>query len=299
MRILNFGSMNLDSVYRIEHFVQPGETITARSVHVFCGGKGLNQSIAMARAGVAVHHAGRIGPDGRKLLDALASEGVDTSDIVTVDVPTGAACIQVDRKGQNAILLSGGANRTIDPPFIDRVLSGYGEGDRLVLQNEISGLDSIVKCGIERGMRICLNPSPVDETVFALPLDLLDTLILNEIEGRALTGRTNPDEILNALLARAPKLAVVLTLGKAGVRYGHGDERRAHGIFEVPVIDTTAAGDTFTGFYLAAEVRGLPVEERLAMASAASSLAVSRKGASDSIPCWNEALAFRERNRKT
>jgi ribokinase len=292
MKILVFGSLNLDFVYQVDHFVQPGETLSSSSMRIHCGGKGLNQSIALGRTDCEVYHAGRIGPDGGSLLDMLKSSGVDIRFIETVEIPTGNAVIQVDKHGQNGILLHGGANRTVDRAHVDRVLDGFENGDLLVLQNEISEISYLMECATARGMRICLNPSPADEGIFMYPLDQVRYLILNEIEGERLTGESVPDRIVDALLQYSADIQVVLTLGQNGVLYGDHDRKLRHGIFDVEAVDTTAAGDTFTGFFLGAVVRGLPTESCLLYATAAAALCVSRAGAADSIPTWVETEHF-------
>ena len=292
MKILVFGSLNLDFVYQVDHFVQPGETLSSSSMRIHCGGKGLNQSIALGRTGCEVYHAGRVGPDGGPLLDKLKTAGVDVRFVETVGTPTGNAIIQVDRHGQNGILLYGGANRTVDRDLVDRVLSGFEAGDLILLQNEISEIPYIMECATAKGLRICLNPSPADESLFTYPLSQVRYLVLNEIEGERLTGENDPDRIVDALLHYSPEIAVVLTLGQNGVLFGDRDRKLRHGIYAVVAVDTTAAGDTFTGFFLGAVVRGLPTETCLQYATAAAALCVSKAGAADSIPTWAETEHF-------
>ncbi len=284
MRILNFGSLNIDHVYRVDHFVRPGESLVASSHAVFPGGKGLNQSIALARAGAAPAHAGCIGPDGAFLRALLAAEGADTSRLRAVDAPTGHAIIQVEPGGQNCILVEGGANRRVDPAHIPPALLGFGPGDTLLIQNEISSLEPLIRAAHAAGLRIFFNPGPFDASVHALPLHLIGTFLVNEIEGAELAGAHDPDGIVDTLLGRHPDAAVVLTLGADGVLYGRGAERIRLPAKRVPVVDTTAAGDTFIGFYLADLALGRPPRQALETAIAASALCVSRPGAAPSIP---------------
>lgn len=292
MNILNFGSLNLDYVYRVPHFVRPGETLSSVSMQTFCGGKGLNQSIALARAGAQVFHAGQVGPEGDILLQKLRDAGVDTSFVRAGSNVTGHAIIQVDAAGQNCILLHGGANREIDADFVTEVLRHFGKGDILLLQNETSALPSLLSTAAERGLRVAFNPSPFDDAIRSLPLQAVTWFLLNETEGQALTGESEPDAICTALLEKHPGSAVVLTLGPRGVLYRTWQTRQTFGVYPVPVVDTTGAGDTFTGYFLAGILAGLEAHETLRRASAASSLAVSHNGASDSIPCLNDTLAF-------
>ena len=293
MKILNFGSLNIDMVYSVAHFVQAGETLSSGQMEKFCGGKGLNQSIALAKAGAKVYHAGCIGPEGAMLTSALTENGVDSRFVRTVDAPCGHAVIQVDASGQNCILLFGGANQCVTGAFAEEALAFFSEGDILLLQNEISGLEHIMRLAYKKGMRIALNPSPIRENLKTLPLEYVRWFILNEHEGLELSGESNPPDILDAMAIKYPGSEFVLTLGKAGVVYDNGQTRISHGVYDVPVADTTAAGDTFTGYFLQGVSAGLAPEEILEIASIASSLAVSKKGASSSIPSMAEVLAAR------
>ena len=223
--ILSYGSLNLDLVYQVPHFVQAGETLSSTSRTVHCGGKGLNQSIAAARAGGAVSHAGKIGGDGTVLTDILRESGVDTDFVAVGDGPSGHAVIQVDPSGQNCILLFGGCNQEITPEEIDRVLARFQTGDYLILQNEINGLDYLITQAARRGLRIVFNPSPIDESIFRLPLGEAWLLIFNEIEGAALAGCDDEEDILNTLRRRWPRCRLLLTLGSHGCVYDDGQRR--------------------------------------------------------------------------
>lgn len=291
MKILSFGSLNLDMVYDVDHFVAPGETLSSHRLERFCGGKGLNQSLALARAGAETYHAGMVGTDGGMLVDCLQADGVNVAHIEKWEGATGHAIIQVDKQGQNCILLYGGANQQITPAMVDRVLASFSAGDMVLLQNEISSLPYLIEGAHAKGLRVALNPSPYNAGMEACDLTLIDYFLLNEVEGAQITGEAEPDRILEAMRERFPNAAIVLTLGKQGAIYDDGVTRCAHGIYKVPVVDTTAAGDTFTGFFLAAVGKGLEPAHALEIASKASSLAVSVKGASSSIPSWAEVEA--------
>ncbi len=293
MRILNFGSLNLDFTYTVPHFVQPGETLSAEGLQTFPGGKGLNQSIALSRAGAEVFHAGCIGPDGEMLRRQLIDAGADARFVKTLpNARTGHAVIQVDAAGQNCILLYGGANRMADGGFIEEVLSHFGSGDWLLLQNEISGMEAILRAAGEKGMRIALNPSPITPDIPHFPLDNVEYFLVNEVEGAALGGKGSPEQMLEGLKRRFPRAKIVLTLGKAGACYFDGEQTFFQPIFPVKAVDTTAAGDTFTGYFLTAIGEGLSGPEALELASAASAIAVSRMGASSSIPSREETGRF-------
>lgn len=295
MKILDFGSLNLDYVFQVDSIVLPGQTILSNRMALSTGGKGFNQAVAAARAGAAVFFAGALAEKDLPVFrETLDQSGADSSLLDTAHDFTGCAMIQVDRKGQNCIVLYGGANQEITRDYISRVLSGFGPEDVLLLQNEISELRFLMGQAKGRGMRIFLNPSPVNDRLLECPLEAVDTLILNEIEGAELSGVSEPEEIPGALIRSYPELRIVLTLGKRGVIYADREKQLSHGVFDVPVVDTTAAGDTFTGYYLAGVLEDGDVSSALRIASAASSLAVSRHGAACSIPTREEVGGFLE-----
>lgn len=287
-KILNLGSLNIDNVYSVDHFVTPGETISSLKYEIFPGGKGLNQSISLSLAGGEVYHAGKIGKDGQWLIKILKDRGVNTDLIAVSGESTGHAIIQVNKKGQNCILLHRGANAEITDEYLDSVLEGFGKGDLLVLQNEVNMIGDIIDKAFEKGLEIAFNPSPMDDMIPKYHLEKITWFLLNEIEGNQITGETDPEKITDKMLAMYPRAKVVLTLGKEGVLYRDKNERCTHGIYDVPVVDTTAAGDTFTGFFLTCATSGLPIPEALRLASIASSIAVSKKGAAISIPTMDE-----------
>lgn len=291
MKILNFGSCNLDFVYTLDHIVMPGETEATDAYEVFAGGKGLNQSVAAARAGAMAYHAGCVGNNGEMLRQILEESGVDTTFLETVDSANGHAIIQVSRKGENAIFLYPGSNEKITEEQIDRALQPFAAGDFLLLQNETNLVPYAVRRGAERGMKVVLNPSPFNEKIREIDFSLLSYLILNEVEGKALTGSDDPRECIGLLRKQYPNLAVVLTLGKEGSIFCDGSGTFYQPAYRVCVVDTTAAGDTFTGYFLSSLADGDSCADGLRIASAASALAVSRMGAAPSIPRKEEVLA--------
>lgn len=286
-RVLNFGSLNMDHVYQVKHFVMPGETISSDNLQHFCGGKGLNQSIALARAGACVYHAGAIGQDGMLLKEQLEKDGAATDYLqIRKELGTGHAIIQVDENGQNCIILYGGANQSITREQVKETLGGFAEGDILLLQNEINELAYIMELAGEKGLHIFLNPSPCDEKVRNLPLELVDTFLLNEVEGEQITGEK--EAVLDALREKFPKAHIVLTLGSKGAIYADQKKRIVREAEKVKAVDTTAAGDTFTGYYIASVSEGKSIEEALDLATRAAAIAVTRHGAVPSIPYLEE-----------
>ncbi len=286
MKVLNYGSLNIDNVYSVEHFVRGGETLSSSRMEVFSGGKGLNQSIALAKSGAEVWHAGAVGEsDGEFLLDMMRQAGVNVSLVAHTSGKTGHAIIQRDREGQNCILLYGGANQEITREQVDQAMTHFGEGDFLVLQNEINEIAYIMETAHKKGMKIVLNPSPMDEKIAGYPLEYVDYFLLNEIEAGDICGcEGSGEELLEKLSARFPKARIVLTLGGDGSMYKDGDLVLKQPIYRVPVVDTTAAGDTFTGFFIGGLMQGEEPAEALDHAAKAAAIAVSRAGAAPSIP---------------
>ncbi len=288
MKIVNYGSINLDHVYQVDHIVQPGETLLAADQNLFCGGKGLNQSIALAKAGAEIFHAGVVGEDGDILLDALRAAKVDITHIRRAPGASAHTVIQVDRNGQNCIIVFSGENMRPSEADIDRVLADFAPGDAVLMQNELFNTPLMMRKAAEKGLAIIFNPSPVSREMLSYPLETVSWFLLNEIEGEALTGETDPGRILDVLAKKYPNGSVVLTLGANGAWAMDRGQRFFQPAFEVQAVDTTAAGDTFTGFFLAGISSGMPIPDALRRAAFASSIAVSRKGAADSIPTAEE-----------
>ena len=288
MRVLNFGSLNLDYVYRVDSFVKPGETKNCRSMQINCGGKGLNQSVAAARAGLDVYHAGYLGKDGGMLQEKLVEKGVDVSFLRASEESSGNAIIQVNDAGQNCILLFGGTNRCLTEQMIDKTLDAFGSEGLVLMQNETNLVGEILQKAHDRGLLTAFNAAPMEDKVKGYPLDCLDYLFVNEIEGAALAGSENPEEILSVLTLHYPNLSVILTLGESGACFAKGELRIFVPACRVPVRDTTAAGDTFTGFFLSGILSGQDPAGALRLATAASALCIQKAGAADSVPSLAE-----------
>ncbi len=291
MRLLSFGSLNIDYVYRLDHIVLNGETESSSAMNESCGGKGLNQSIALARAGVSVCHAGMVGSDGNSLLEKCVQNGVNVDFVRKTDGRTGHTVIQVDKNGNNSIILFGGANRCMTEDFVRDVISHFDSGDMIILQNEINLLDVIIDTAFAKGMQIVLNPSPYDKALDDCDLHKVSYFILNEIEGEQMTGEKEPEKILSAIHKKYPKAKIVLTLGSDGSMYFDGGKIYRQGIYTVKAVDTTAAGDTFTGFFVSSVIKGMKSEDGLDLAAKASAIAVTKAGALDSIPTIEEVMA--------
>ena len=284
MQVLNIGSLNIDIVYRVPHIVRPGETLSSFSVARHAGGKGLNQSIALARAGVRVSHAGAVGRDGLFLRELLKKEHVDCSGIeVLPDAPTGCAVIQVADDGENAIVLLHGANFEVTPEIVRRAVEKMPGGSVVLLQNEISSSRECIEFAAKRKLRIFFNPSPMDKTIAGLPLEEIDTFLVNEEEAR---------ELETCAGKRLGNCNILTTLGARGAEYRgrNGEFVRVPAVHAGKAVDTTGAGDTFTGYFIASLVRGKDPEEALQTAAAAAAVAVTRPGAAESIPYLSEII---------
>ena len=297
MKLMNFGSLNLDRKYGVEHFVAPGETKSANSYFENLGGKGLNQSIACARAGSTVWHVGAVGKDGMELLHCLQGEGVDTSHIAVKDIASGHAVIQVDYAGQNCIIIVSGANGEVEKEQIQEACEALEEGDIALFQNEISNVAYGIAKAKRSGAKVAFNPSPFNEKISEVDLHDVDYLIVNEGEGREIVGgeSSSPEEILAAIRKNYPWIKAVLTLGEKGCYYMDGEEKYFQDAFSVKAVDTTGAGDTFCGYFLSALLKRYEPERALREAAAAAALAVGKEGAACSIPTRKTVEEFLEK----
>ena len=286
--IINIGSINIDYVYRVPHFVQPGETLASETFSSGLGGKGANQSVAIAAAGGQVKHIGKLGSTDNWAIDQLRQAGVDTSLIETTSGASGHAIIQVDAHGENAIVLHAGANHELNANDLGAALKANADAKLLLLQNECNLLAESLALAREIGLPCALNPAPMTHDINHLPLESLDTLIVNRGEAAALVGTEQVDKLVSELQSRFKHTRVVLTLGGAGSVLIHKQQ-----VYECPavatrVVDTTGAGDTFVGYFLAGLVAGMSDQDSLHRASRAAAVAVSRPGAISAIPTLAE-----------
>lgn len=290
-QILNVGSINIDHVYQVDHFVRPGETMASRSLSIGLGGKGANQSVAIARAGGDVVHFGQLGQGDAWASEILADSGVDVSAINSVSQSSGHAIIQVDSQGENSIILHGGANQNCQGADLEAILRDRGQAiETILLQNETNLVSQAIELALELNKKIVLNPAPMTESILDLPLEKLDTLIVNEIEAQQLASNTDLTRALSSLVDRCPDTKIILTLGAKGLQFLRGDQRIDLPAVAADVVDTTCAGDTFVGYYLAGKQQGLDDVSALEQAARAAAITVSRLGAIDAIPSLQEVL---------
>ena len=288
MKILNFGSLNIDYVYRVKEIAKAGETVKGKERKIYCGGKGLNQSIALANAGAEVYHAGIIGEDGSILTDRLKSSNVNTEFVKMKEGSSSHTIIQVDDRGNNCIVFYSDSGLAPKDEDIEQVLDNFDENDYLLVQNELGCSDRIIRLAKGKGMKIVLNPSPFTDDLRLFPLEDIDIFLINETEGQQFTGEREPVWILEKMRKKYPEAIVVLTMGEEGAYCLARGEVLIQKAYQVETVDTTAAGDTFTGFFLAEYLRTGILENALQVAAKAAAIAVTRMGAADSIPRLEE-----------
>jgi len=287
MKILNFGSINKDFFYSVNDFVKPGETISSIKYNVKIGGKGLNQSVGISKAGQKIYHAGIINKDDTFILDRLKKWNINCENIVLGVNPTGHAIIQVDKNGENSIIIHGGANHDFDIKFIKSVLSKFDSGDILVLQNEINNIKEIIDGAHHKKMKIVFNPAPFNNEILSYDLNKISTLILNQTEGEALSKEKKPVNILRVLKSKFNNTEIILTLGEKGSLYSFKDELLKIKAHKVDTVDTTGAGDTFIGYYVAGIASKMNKKDNLKRASKAAAIATTKLGGAGSIPRIN------------
>ena len=233
-----------------------------------------------------------MGTGGSMLKNLLEENGVNTEFLLPVPEAQGHTVIQVCPDGENSILLFGGSNRCIPEEHIRRVIGACSRGDWLILQNEINHLSLIVRLAAEKEMHIVLNPSPYNTALQQVDFSVLDWLLVNEIEAEQITGEKEPELVWKKLHSQYSRLSLLMTLGKQGsVAYqADGTAIKAHREKAVVVqaVDTTAAGDTYTGYFLAGLMEGMPLPACMRLAGRAAAVSVTRPGAAESIPWRNE-----------
>lgn len=286
MKILVYGSINLDITFFVPHIVLPGETMNSKGKAIRPGGKGANQASAIALSGSECYLAGKINAKDNWILELLNSYKVNTDFVLKNGSHTGEATIQIADNGQNSIILTPGSNRELHKAEIDEVLENFTQGDILVIQNETNHINSLILKAKTKKLRIVFNPSPITRDLLNLPLDLVDMFFVNEIEARALANCDGDDETVLKKLSQIYKNAeIIMTLGNKGAFYRKGEYQAFCDIYPVKVLDTTCAGDTFLGYFLTSYFTlSHSIEDSLALASKSSSIAVSRIGSLESIP---------------
>ncbi|AKL94819.1 ribokinase RbsK [Clostridium aceticum] len=300
-QILVIGSLNMDTVITVENLPKDGETIIAKEVNKFCGGKGSNQAVAIARFGANAIMLGKIGKDenGKALIASLEKEGVTTEYIgIEEGVLTGAAFINVDKEGTNTIVVDPGANYSVDKDYINEKASAFRVADYCLLQYEvpIETVELAIEKCYEEDIKVIVNPSPVAQIKETL-YEKIDMLIVNETELSELSGIQVVEDVyiqkaMSVLVNKGVK-CVIATLGSKGSIYMDASYKVEYQeAFKVNAIDSTAAGDTFTGALIASFVKGGDLKKSMRFANAAGAIAVQTKGAQDSIPMLSDVEKF-------
>lgn len=292
MAVINFGSINIDHVYQVEHFVQPGETLASKNYQKLLGGKGANQSIALAKAGTEIKHVGLINDSDFGVKQTLIRANVDCSFVKGTETPSGHAIIQVADSGENSIILFAGANHELSDELIDKALASAAPDDWILMQNETNSIEAIINKAKDNNLKVAFNPAPMTDSVKQLPLEKIDLLIVNEVEAAALTDETDLAATQRWFKQHIPHTNVIITLGSQGAKLVTSDSEYNADAFKVEAVDTTAAGDTFIGYFLSAYIDAIAPEDCIRRACAASALAVTRIGAAQSIPTVDEVETF-------
>ena len=302
-KVLVVGSINVDYVIHTDRLPKLGETITGKDFAMNFGGKGANQAVAIAKSGCEVKMLGAVGTDlsGELAVKNLEGFGVDTTPVLRVAAPTGAAVITVCG-GDNHIILDVGANAYVTPEVVKANEELFDWADILVMQYEIptESVIAAAKLANEKGKTVILNPAPVKEVDREL-YKYIDWIIPNEFEAQLITGiEQNNDADAEAAMASLRALGcknAIVTLGKRGCAYHNGGDVKYSGIFNVKRVDTTSAGDSFIGGFCASLCTGNGLDEAIYYAGAVSSITIGRAGASVSIPTADEVAEFLKNNK--
>lgn len=288
MTIYNLGSINADHIYGVEHLPSPGETLTASSFVTGLGGKGINQSVAAALAGSNVVHIGAVGPDGGWAVDQVSGYGIEAQFIRKIETPTGHAIINVDQGGENAIVIFSGANNCQSIDQIHAALDGAGDGDILLLQNETNLQAEAARIAFSRGMKVIYSAAPFSVEAVKKMLENTTILMMNKVESEQLCAGLETD------LMDLPVSDIVVTKGADGADWLCPDTGEILNVASFPVtaVDTTAAGDTFAGYFAAGLDQGLNIQGAMALGSAAAAIKVTRQGTADAIPARAEVDVF-------
>ncbi|WP_121060915.1 ribokinase [Chachezhania antarctica] len=287
MTIWNLGSINADMIYTVPRLPAGGETLAATALRQFLGGKGANMSVAAARAGGHAAHIGAVGADGAWAKRRMTEYGVDTRHIAELGGATGHAIIAVEPSGENQILIWPGTNRTIPEDLIGTALTEAASGDILLIQNETNAQDIAARIGRDMGLKVAYAAAPFEAAAVQAVLPFLDILVLNAVEAEQLADATG------TMPGDLPVAHVVITLGADGAR--HIDtvrgEDTSYPAVPVEAVDTTGAGDTFTGYLMAGLDRGMPMAQAIGLAMQAAALMVTREGTADVIPDLKDVQA--------
>jgi ribokinase len=300
MKVIVFGSLNMDLSINCERIPGEGETVEGDSFLVNPGGKGANQAVAASRLGADVVMCGAVGKDdfGEVMIGCMEGAGVDTTHIKRTDEHATGTAIILRNGGNNRIVIGHGANFHPKREDVLKAIEDVSEpGDIFLTQfeNDYDVVKAAIKDAHDHGLFTMLNPAPareIDEDLWPY----IDFICMNETECKIVTGiyPYGPDDARQAELKLADKgvKQIVVTLGERGVSGYDGTHSYFINAHDVEATDTTGAGDTFIGALIAARADGVGFEDSLRFATKASALAVTRLGAMQSIPSKDEVVAF-------
>ena len=284
--IYNLGSINRDIVYNMKALPMAGETVSANDVADFLGGKGINQSIAVAQAGQPICHIGAVNKDDAWVLPQIESFGVGTDSIDRINEPTGHAVIAVDEGAENQIIILSGANKAISADWMNTQLADLGEGDFVLCQNETNLTPKLGELTKSKGAKLVLSAAPFDAGQVKTLRPFVHLLAVNELEAAE----------LSKAFAQAPAEMgfpmLLVTKGSEGATVYADGKATFQSSFKVTPVDTTGAGDTFLGSFVARLDKGDDAQTALRYASAAAAIQVTRPGAAAAIPSFSEVQIF-------
>ena len=292
MTIYNLGSINVDHLYMLERIPKPGETLSSLETHITIGGKGLNISVAANRSGADVRHIGVVSSADPSVLDMIAGLGLDSALISQVDVQTGHAIIYVDENSENSIVVHGGANLCFSESQIRTALSSAQPDDWLVLQNETNANEIGISIAREKGMQIALVAAPFNAKTMPEQIEKVDLVSMNKTESELF------EVISGTSIGNLKSIDFLITYGADGAVFLSDGEARRIAAHKVHSIDTTGAGDTFFGVFMAHYTSRGCVETALKKANAAAALIVQRRGVASVVPSQKEIDTFLETSLK-
>lgn len=289
VNILNFGKLSVEHIYSATNIDFSKNITEIGALQTFAGGRGLNISVALSRAGFTKnHHAGIVGADGEFLRDALKNSGVNTSNIKIVDEATAHSIILLITNTEHKKFSFGGTNLNITKSFADAVLSKFTEEDILIIDDGISNYEYIIGEAQQMGMKIFFAP---ENTTINIDLSLLHHIFISEEQAITISGESKREEIIKYFKEKHPALRVLIDFSDNGFLYINKTQTLFQPAYKGEKVDTTAGFDTFIGYFIALVSKNKKIGEVLRLSSAARTLSVAKRGAAITIPYENEILA--------
>lgn len=290
MKVLNFGSMHLDHVYRISKLLKSGDSAFTKSLETLPGGKGVNQSIAIKRAGVDVIHAGNIGNDGELIYYTLLKEGINVDYVKRSNEVCGHAIIHRSDEKEHTIVVHSGASKMITMDYIDEVFRDFEKEDILLVQGELNHTDYIIKSAVEKGMKCFFYPAPFLEEFKAYDLSEIETLIIHENDICTLTGIEEEEKAVAYYLKKNNSNLLVISMNKGLLYYDKKRKETKHTNITMDSHCRTYASDVLIGYFIAGIVQNLPIKEILEKAASAKKIAMKDKNILFTIPYIHDVI---------